>query len=114
MGYDLSNVNGKKSIDWEYDTTNFEFINRKDMEIGKEYNVHGFFFHNKSKFGESGVVILDDAFVDLPEHMNAGIKNMLTIQEFIDDVKSNKIGLKVYKYDTELRKDCIGFEIFKK
>lgn len=116
MGYDLADVNGKSRIDWEYDTTDFEFVNRKDMrhDDGHIYNVHGFFFHNKSKFGESGVVILDKAYVDLPAHMNDGIKNLLTIPKFIEDVKADKIGLKVYRYDTETRKNCVGFEIVKK
>ena len=115
MGYDLSEVNGKSSIDWEYDTKDFEFVNRKDMRHdGHIYNVHGFFFHNKSKYGESGVVILDKAFVDLPKHMNDGIKHLLSIQDFIDDVKADKIGLKVYRYDTDTKENCVGFEIVKK
>ena len=109
MSYNLNCVNNK-GIDRGIDTKDFEFIKRQNMEINKEFTVRGIFFHNKSKFGKAGVVILDDCFVDLPEHQMEGIESLLKEPEFIEDIKAGKISIKPYLYDTDTRKDCVGFE----
>lgn len=108
--YSFNKIN-RKGTDWGVDTSNYEFIKSSDLEIGNVYEIYGVFFHNKGKFGESGVLILDGKLVDLPKHMNDNMKELLNNDEFISDVKAGKVGIKVYTYDTEIRQDCIGFDL---
>ena len=39
-----------------------------------------------------------------------GIEELLKNPEFVEDIKAGKISIKPYLYDTDTRKNCVGFE----
>lgn len=65
---------------------------------GTVYTVRGLYINHKSKFGESPVVIIDDALVNLPKHLLDTAKQMLLDDEFIEAVNNEKVGFTIYTY----------------
>lgn len=62
------------------------------------FTVRGCFVHNKSKFGESGVIVTDNYNIDVPRHLIKYIKVVLAEPEMIRAVNDGKCGFSCSTY----------------
>lgn len=76
----------KGGINWNIDTTNFEYHSLEDAGEGTEIQVRGLYINTKGKFGPSPVLITDHCFYNLPGHMTDTVKNMLQDPELINAI----------------------------
>lgn len=79
-----------------------QYINLQGLieQYGKDkvYTVHALFINTKSRFGDSPVVVTDDYFVNLPNHLLDTVKTMREDVDIINLVNQRKVGFKIYGY----------------
>lgn len=109
----------KGLIDWGVNTENFEYSSLEDLYgINGEdavYTLKGVFI-NKNKtekqlkeFGVSPVGILEDRFVNLPNHMADEVAEMLKDEEDIASIKNGEAVFKIRPYESH-GKTCYGVD----
>lgn len=109
---DFTKVNENKSfekIDWRINTKDFKFTNPKELyEKGvARVQVFGFYF-NKSNFGLQCNAIGQGFIVNLPQHLNEKVDELLKDKEAVEAIRRGECSLCFYKYDSKYRKDCYG------
>lgn len=94
------NTKGKK---FNADGKDLPFMKLSDFvsEFGTDdiVTVLGMYTHNKSKFGEKGIIITPNCNIDCPEHMIDMIKEVVASDEMVAAVNSGKCGLKIRSYE---------------
>lgn len=70
----------------------------EDNGPGCVYTVRGMYVNHKSKYGDAPVVLIDDAFINLPKYLLDTCKQMLLDDEFIEAVNHEKVGFQIYTY----------------
>lgn len=94
------NTKGKK---FNADGKDNPFMKLSDFvqEFGTDdiVTVLGMYTHNKSKFGEKGIIITPNCNIDCPEHMIDMIKEVVASDEMVAAVNSGKCGLKIRSYE---------------
>ena len=63
--------------------------------------VQGMYTHNKSQFGEKGIIITPTVNIDCPEHMIKMIKEVISDPELVAGVNAGKCGLKFRSYEDD-------------
>jgi hypothetical protein len=107
----FASKHNKGAIDWEIDSKDFEYFSLKDLfEKDPEnmvYVLRGLFINtkNNSEYGNSIVAILKDKFVNLPSHMEAEVKEILSSVEDVEDIKAGKVGFTIRPYESH-KKQC--------
>lgn len=107
----FANKHNKGAIDWGIDTKDFEYYSLKDLyekdEENTTYILSGLFINtkNNSEYGNSVVAILCDKFVNLPSHMEAEVKEILSSGEDVEDIKAGKVGFTIRTYESH-KKEC--------
>ena len=97
----------KGGVTWNINTEGFQYHSLKELNDQlaankAEYAVlYGLFINNKSKFGDSPVAIIEDSYINLPDHMVNTVKDILADPESIDQIKAGKAGLVVRSYTDE-------------
>lgn len=70
-----------------------------DLEPNKKYVLISLFINTKSKYGEHPVLGADDGnasfWVSVPQHLTDVAKQILSGQEYIDQINSGKVGFTV-------------------
>ena len=104
----------KGGIDWNVDTTDFNFISRADAFKAKPDQIHtlkGLYINTKGNFGDHPVAICDGYFIDLPENILDDVKEILHSEEDIEEIKAGKVGFRVEEYQSEkFKKTCYGIK----
>ncbi len=94
------------------DTRDFKFVKLAELFNSKEnggkdtiHNVNGLFVH-KSKLGDSPVIIdvANKQLVNLPKHMTDEVREILSSEEDVNDIKNGKVGYTIYEYDSHGKK----------
>lgn len=97
------------------DTTDFPFVKLvnifKDEKEGGGDVVHpinGLYVH-KSQLGDSPVIIdaENKRLVNLPQFTGDTIREILENNEAVDAIKANKVGYRIYEYESHAKK-CYG------
>lgn len=89
----------------------FKYYNLEDLfkgnGAGEEYVVKGLFISTKGLYGESPIAVLEDCFVNLPNHLLNVVKEIRQDEKLVDDINNDKVGFKIYTYYQEkYRKQC--------
>ena len=85
--------------------TYFSLSDLYDNEgAGIIYPVRGLYINTKSKFGAAPVAIADDKLINLPSHLTDTVRNILSNEEDIADIKAGKVGFTIYEYISHNRK----------
>ena len=109
----------KGAIDWQVNTENFDYFKLKDLfEMNgaeEAYTLKGVFINrNKSEkqlkeFGASPVGILEDRFVNLPNHMLSEVEEILKDEEDIASIMNGEAVFKIREYESH-GKTCYGLD----
>lgn len=93
------NSKGKK---FNHDGAGNDFCKLSDFAnqygIDTIYTVLGMYTHNKSQFGEKGIIITEKANIDVPQHIIKDIKTVIGNDDMVAAVNAGKCGLKIYTY----------------
>lgn len=112
MAFSFSSLNkGKFTIK----TDGFVYKSLNDLfnENGanKLYRVRAVYINNKSKFGATPVVALNDCFVNLPANCLDSANAILSNPEAIAGINAGACGFKIHTYHTNrYNKDCLGVD----
>lgn len=108
----LKNFNGNKfeKIEWNVKTEGFKFKKCSEMELNKEYTVHGLFITKDRGYGYGPAAILDDCFLNLPTSMLDTVKNILKDEEAIAELKSGNAKIKITSF-TSKKYNKIGYSV---
>lgn len=102
----------KGGIDWEVDTTGFEYMTREKLyKAGKNniYTLKGLYINKKGRFGDHPVAITENCFIDLPDYMTDECKGILKSEEDIADIKAGKVGFTIQEFtDKTFGRTCYG------
>lgn len=91
----------------------FDFEPSKDFEFktleelyktnGKEkvYTVKGMFINDKSRYGDSPIVVGETSFINLPKHLLNVVNEIRQDNKLVDDINNNKVGFTIYEYHQE-------------
>lgn len=87
------------------DTEGFPYVklsgmyNKDDKE--KVFPVNGLYVH-KSPLGDSPVIIdaVNKCLVNIPQHMGETFREILQDNDAIEAIKANKVGYKIYLYES--------------
>lgn len=93
------NTKGQK---FNADGKDLPFMSLSDFvaEFGTDdtVTVLGMYTHNKSQYGEKGIIITPNCNIDCPEHMIPMIKEVISDDELVKAVNAGKCGLKIRPY----------------
>ena len=100
----------KGGIDWGVDTRDFEYFSLQQLyEMNGEeeqYNLRGVFINsNKTEkelkeYGPSVVGILPDRLINLPSHMLEEVKEIMSDEEDIADLKNGNVFFTIRTYES--------------
>lgn len=93
------------------DTKDWPFKKLEDLyKDGNKLNeVQGIYISTSGKFGPAPVAICKNYCVNLPAHMLDEMKELLSCEEDIEDIKAGKVGFTVETYtDKTFNKECYG------
>lgn len=115
----LLQANSANVIDWGVSTDDGNYIKRDAslVELGK-LPLKGMYTHDKSKFGEQGVYIVQLAdgtigMIDAPGEQLETIKECLADEEEIANIKAGKYMIEAYQYESKkYGKNCYGIKIY--
>ena len=96
----------KTSYQWKVDGKDFPFKKLSEYDEGDILTARGFFINSKGKYKPHPVAILDNAKVDLPDHLTDIVIQILEDVELCKAVDNGKCLLEVYTYDSKQRKNC--------
>ena len=97
MGF-ASNFN-QKSVEWDIDTSKFEYVKLKELEAGSDnvYPLKGFFISKDHGYGEGAVLITDEVCVNIPERYVQTLRNMFDNDGWVQQIKAGGAG---FYYET--------------
>lgn len=100
MGIFDSNFN--RNVKFDFDGKNLPFVSLADYAAANGTDavvpVKGMFTHNKSKYGEKGVVVTEKCNIDVPTHMVKDIKKVRESADMVAAVNAGNCGMKIYTY----------------
>lgn len=68
------------------------------------HEIKGFYINNKSKYGDSPVVITDTNLVNLPSHKLEQVKEMMLDEELTNGINVGLYGFTIYEYEKDNNK----------
>lgn len=85
---------------WNVDTKGFKFMKlsevyKSDAEVFPIKGVSVF----STKYGDSAVAIMDDKFINLPNHTIEDIRDMVRNDEVVKAIKDGKVGFTIHTYE---------------
>lgn len=98
------------TVDWGINTEGYPYHRLKELVVGETYVVRGVFVTSSEQYGKSPVAITDGALINLPQHLVPEVEEIRRDEEMIAEIKSGKVGMRVYAYDSKQRKDCRSIE----
>lgn len=100
----------KKGSRFDVDITNWPYHKLEELKIdGTVYTIQGLYISTKGKFGDQPVAICDNFCVNLPAHMTDEVKEILSSDEDVEDIKAGVVGFTVEQYvDKKFGKTCYG------
>lgn len=96
MGFAKSHAHGAK---FSINTEGFEFKKLSTFPLDTEITVRGALISKGGKYGDSASLILDDCFMNIPNHMIDDVKELLGDQDAIDQVEAGKLAVSIYEYE---------------
>lgn len=101
---------------FDIDIKDFEFMDGYefiDTYGARTMPIDGLYINKKSMYNDHPVAILvnEKRLLDLPSYMTDTVKEILSDDESINQIKKGMVGIKAHKYtDSKYHKDCVGFD----
>lgn len=104
----MSFASKHNATQFEVNTEGFQYFNLETLYenegAGIIYPVLGVYINTKSKYGDAPVIISNDKFINLPSHLNDTVKNILSDMDDVASIKSGRVGMTIYTYDSHNKK----------
>lgn len=97
----ITKFNRNNSIDWNYETKDFEFKKASEMKLDTVYPIHGVFTTPDNGYGVGAVIILDDCLLNAPQHEVDTTKAVMADPETVEEIKAGKCGIKISTYTSK-------------
>ena len=100
---------------FEVETEGLPYLSLEEVygQYGKNalYRVDALYINRGGMYDDAPVAVVqcgkDRFMLNMPSHMTATVEDILSDAEDIDDIKSGKVGVKVYPYHSKTyNKDC--------
>lgn len=81
-----------------------DFTFRNLQELFKEngekkvYKVLGMFINTKSRYGENPIIVGENYYISLPNHLVDVVKEIRSDSELVGDINNGKVGFTIYEY----------------
>lgn len=95
---------------FDVDTTGFEYVKLTQLNKDESYKLRGFYINTKGEYGASPVAILDDRFVNLPQHLLETVRDMLIDDDTIEAIRAGKFGFIPREYVDKKGKTRVSVE----
>ena len=93
----------KEVVIYEYDLPEDKrnFYNLSEIYNSGVYHkeVKGFFINTKGKYGENAIVVSDDCFISLPQHLTEVVKKMMHNTTITELINKGMIYLRIRPYN---------------
>ena len=96
MGFAKTHAHGAK---FSINTEGFAFKKISEFPLEQEIVIRGALISKGGKYGDSASLILDDCFMNIPNHMIDDVKELLADAEAIEQVEAGKLAVSVYEYE---------------
>lgn len=115
----MSKINklNKKIVRFDFDepTDDFVYFKLEDLykETGKDtiYRVRALYINSNSLYGKSPLAVLDNCFVNLPNHLVDIVETIHEDEEIMQDINDGTVGFKIYEYtNKKFNKKCYSVE----
>ena len=102
---------------FEVETEGLPYLKLEEVygQYGKNavYRVDALYINRGSKYDDAPVAVVqsgkDRFMLNMPSHMTTTVEDILSDTDDIADIKSGKVGVKVYPYHSKAyNKDCYG------
>ena len=93
---------GKNAAKFTFDSKGLPFVKLSEYaaENGTDavITVKAMFTHNKSEYGEKGVIVCERCCIDVPSQLIEDIKTVRADADMVKAVNDGKCGFKIYSY----------------
>ena len=102
---------------FEVETEGLPYLKLEEVygQYGKNavYRVDALYINRGGKYDDAPVAVVqcgkDRFMLNMPSHMTATVEDILSDTDDIADIKSGKVGIKIYPYHSKTyNKDCYG------
>lgn len=96
----MKNNENKNRVNFEIDTTNYTFINLRELPINSIISINGMFIY-KGKYGLTPVLInkKQELLISLPTHRAKKVSEILSNMEMVEQIKNNEYCIIVDSYE---------------
>ena len=100
-----------KKIDWNVDTTNFEYRKLSTLNENTIVQVKGFYTCNDNlNGGKQAILITDKCFFNLPKHKVEEIEEIIDNDECVQAIKNGECFIKTKSYTSKKTNEvCMSF-----
>lgn len=100
----ILNKYGNTNPSYNFDKKDRPFLNLVDLKLADEgvrYPIQALFINTSGKFGPQGVIVTEDAQVNLPKHLTDLVKELRQDQEVTDAINARQLAFEVYSYTSD-------------
>lgn len=97
----ILNKYGNTNPSYSFEKKERPFLGLADLQEGQRYTIQALFINTSGKFGPQGVIVTDEAQVNLPKHLTDLVKELRQDQEVTDAINERQLAFEVYSYTSD-------------
>lgn len=105
----ILNKYGNTNPSYDFEKKDRPFVKLADLQEGQRYPIQALLINTSGKFGAQGVIITDDAQVNLPKHLTELVKELRQDQEVTDAINERQLAFEVYSFTSN--EGRVGYSI---
>lgn len=78
-----------------------DFIKLAELPQDKKYTIEALFINTKGKFGNQGVIVIENYFVNLPNHLTEMIEEMRSDSEVTEAINNRELAFEIYEFTSK-------------
>lgn len=78
-----------------------DFIKLAELPQDKKYTIEALFINTKGKFGNQGVIVIENYFVNLPNHLTEMIEEMRSDSEVTEAINHRELAFEIYEFTSK-------------
>lgn len=78
-----------------------DFIKLAELPQDKKYTIEALFINKKGKFGDQGVIVIENYFVNLPNHLTEMIEEMRSDNEVTEAINNRELAFEIYEFTSK-------------
>lgn len=98
----LNKYSNGGSPQYDYDNEKERnFIKLAELPQDKKYTIEALFINTKGKFGNQGVIVIENYFVNLPNHLTEMIEEMRSDSEVTEAINNRELAFEIYEFTSK-------------